>query len=539
MDTADSAGPAERLGDLLLLMAGRVDDDAVNTTREMLGTGHSATAAEFLVGCLLAGRIPVTAAEGEQLEAVLDELRCPREFAERLDVVDGMPDHEHRFSEQPSSGEELVDALAPVAGRLSGVRGLWCAWRTTPAGVTYGAVPQRVLLAEVGSDGSTVAAGYQLVEALRRAGISCAVDAFATGTDLPAYHRDALGSARRVHLDLPAGAANGHASPNHGRAPRTSSSGEPAGVSELSGEPLTPPPDPAPTPAARGVPGIGGDRDESPHEPSSAAEAATDEVEDAEVVEDRGAGDGAADEGAVGDGAFDGGALGDSALESSALDSNPLDSRAFDSSALDSRALDGGAWDGGAWDGGAWESGGTAFAPAGESGVPTAVADDFAVTDPVEPLGSEVARSEAATSEEVEQLDGQTFEQAVEEFAGTAPSNEDSAAEPERAESEESGLEEPVSEESGSEDSGSEDQDGAEDDPDGSAQGESNMKVPAAVDAKLTDRERNLLRKLHEELAQREHDRDGSQRVANQSWSEMPGAGGFPQIGAGRQHRRQ
>jgi hypothetical protein len=439
VDTADSLGPAERLGDLLLPMAGRVDDDAVNTTREMLGTGHVATAAEFLVGCLLAGRIPVTAAEREQLAAVLDELRCPREFAERLDVVDGIPDYEHRFSEQPSSGEELLDALDPVASRLTAVRGLWCAWRTTPAGVTYGAVPQRILLAEVGSDGSTVAAGYQLVEALRRAGISCAVDVFATGTDLPAYHRDALGSARRVHLDLPAGAANGHASPNHGRSPRTSSSSEPAGVSELSDEPLTPPPDPVPEPEVRGL------SDETP-------------------------------------------GIDDEPVEGI---SEPVEQRSF---AEEEAALE--------------EDAEFAAAEAGISTTrPEIAADDFGMSESAESAWAapDIASSR---SEEIEQLDGQTFEQAVKEFAGTSPSEQDSEVAESAA-------------------------------PEDSSEGESNMKVPAAVDAKLTDRERNLLRKLHEELAQREHDRDGNQRVANQSWSEMPGTGGFPQIGAGRPHRRQ
>lgn len=432
METADSAGPAEQLGDLLLSLAGRVDDDAVNTTREMLGTGHAGAAAEFLVGCLLAGRVPVGADERERLDAVLDELRCPREFVERLHVVDRVPDEEHRFSEQHGSGEELVDALAPVAGRLSGVRGLWCAWRTTPAGVTYGAVPQRILLAEVGSDGSAVAVGYQLVEALRRAGISCAVDVFTTGTDLPAYHRDALGSARRVHLDLPAGAATGHASPNHGRAPRMSSGGEPAGVSELPDPPLAPPPDPVPAPEVPAVP------------------------EARETPEDR---------------------------DSRSAVGEPVEQRSFVEVGV-------------------------------EEIVEAEVADGAGGADDAPDVEALAASAEPELAESAEQLDEQTFEQAVQEFAGSALSEEASA----EVESE-----------------------GAESEAEGSGQGESNMRVPAAVDAKLTDRERNLLRKLHEELAQREHDRDGNQRVANQSWSEMPGSGGFPSIGAGngRQHRRQ
>ena len=41
VDVAEGVGPGERLHDLLLVMTGRVDDDAVNTTREMLGTASS------------------------------------------------------------------------------------------------------------------------------------------------------------------------------------------------------------------------------------------------------------------------------------------------------------------------------------------------------------------------------------------------------------------------------------------------------------------------------------------------------------------
>ena len=493
METADSAGPAEQLGDLLLSLAGRVDDDAVNTTREMLGTGHAGPAAEFLVGCLLAGRIPVSADERGQLDAVLDELRCPRDFVERLHVVDRIPDEEHRFSEQPSSGEELADALAPVAARLTGVRGLWCAWRTTPAGVTYGAVPQRVLLAEVGSDGSAVAAGYQLVQALRRAEIDCAVDVFTTGADLPVYHRDALGSARRVHLDLPAGAATGHASPNHGRAPRMTSSGEPAGVSELSDPPLTPPPDPRSAPRvpglseARAVAELQDDWDEEPvGQRFAAAESAADREEfaEAQLV---GAEPGLAD-------------VTPEVADAAATD-GPATDAAGDAAALDAAAAD----------------------------VAAAEVAEFA------------APAEPEPAESVEQLDEQTFEQAAEEF-GSVPSEEDSAVEEPVAGGPAAGG--PVAGESAADDAevsdDSAEETAEESADDGSGDGESNMRVPAAVDAKLTDRERNLLRKLHEELAQREHDRDGSQRVTNQSWSEVPG-GGFPSIGAGngRQHRRQ
>ena len=73
VDVAEGAGPVERLHNLLLALTGRVDDDAVNSVREMLGLGQLDAAAEFLVGCLLAGRIPVTSTEQYHLRRVLDD----------------------------------------------------------------------------------------------------------------------------------------------------------------------------------------------------------------------------------------------------------------------------------------------------------------------------------------------------------------------------------------------------------------------------------------------------------------------------------
>ena len=137
VDVAEGAGPVERLHNLVLALTGRVDDDAVNSVREMLGIGQLDAAAEFLAGCLLAGRIPVTSTEQYHLRRALEEARSQQALADRLHVVEAVPDEGHRFSDehdQDRSDRELVDALAPIAGRLHGVRALWCAWRTTPAG---------------------------------------------------------------------------------------------------------------------------------------------------------------------------------------------------------------------------------------------------------------------------------------------------------------------------------------------------------------------------------------------------------------------
>lgn len=264
----DGAGTADRLHTLLLAMSGRVDDDAVNSTREMAGAGQLDAAAEFLVGCLLAGRIPVTSTEQYELRRALDETRSQHTLADRLQVVDSVPPERHRFSDQHESDDDLIAALSPISARLTGVRALWCAWRASPAGVTYGAVPRRVLLAEVGAEGSSAAVGYQLLDALRRAGISCSVDVFTSGSELPEYHRDAMASARKVHLNVPVDV--GHTSANHARAPRGSSGGdssrtEPARADEL----RSPAPPELPTRSARPKPAEAPERDSGlPSEPS-------------------------------------------------------------------------------------------------------------------------------------------------------------------------------------------------------------------------------------------------------------------------------
>lgn len=204
VDVAEGAGPVDRLHNLLLAMTGRVDDDGINSARELLGIGQPDAAAEFLTGCLLAGRIPVTSSEQYHLRRVLDETRSTHTLADRVHVVDSLPSDEHRFGEPAEDDADLVAALESVTGRLQGVRGLWCASRTTPAGASYGAVPRRILLAEVSPEGSTTAVAYQLIEALRRAGINCSVDVFDSGAELPEYHREALAAAHRVRLDAPA-----------------------------------------------------------------------------------------------------------------------------------------------------------------------------------------------------------------------------------------------------------------------------------------------------------------------------------------------
>ncbi|SFD87476.1 hypothetical protein SAMN04487819_104278 [Actinopolyspora alba] len=200
VDVANSTGPVDRLHQLLLALSGRLDDDALNTAREFAGAEQPDSAAEFVTGALLAGGIAVTRDEQRELSSILGRTNSRSGLAERLtvDVTDGS--EKHRFTE-PERVEDVSEALRAVTARLPNLRSLWCAARTTAAGVAAGAVPRRVLLAEV--DGSTAIGptDYQLLRALHRNGIQCSVEAFGTGEELPDYHREALAVAHEVRLD--------------------------------------------------------------------------------------------------------------------------------------------------------------------------------------------------------------------------------------------------------------------------------------------------------------------------------------------------
>jgi hypothetical protein len=94
----------------------------------------------------------------------------------------------------------VLDAAARVIDVLPDIRSLSCVWRTTPAGVPAGPVPQRLVLVEMGPDGFAPSTAYRLEHALRRAGIRAAVEVVQAGADLSDYHGDALSMGRRLSL---------------------------------------------------------------------------------------------------------------------------------------------------------------------------------------------------------------------------------------------------------------------------------------------------------------------------------------------------
>ena len=199
-DVATGDGLPERLHDILLRMAGRVDDDALTSARELVAIAESDRAVELLMGCLIAGGVPVTPAENGQLRALLDQSRSDPSLADRLKVRDTWYAPPHRFSYEPDAGAGIGAALAPVVDFLIGVRSVHAVWRVTPAGATPGAVPQRVVLVEIGPDGFAPATAYRIAQALDEADIRAVVEVLKTGADRSDYHQLAVGDAKPINL---------------------------------------------------------------------------------------------------------------------------------------------------------------------------------------------------------------------------------------------------------------------------------------------------------------------------------------------------
>ncbi|MEU5693531.1 hypothetical protein [Actinosynnema sp. NPDC020468] len=196
--TNDGVGLPVRLHDVLLALAGRVDDDALTQARELLAVAEPDRAVELLVGCLLAGRVPVSVDERRELGRLLDEVRSDPSLADRLFAVEHVPTVRHRFTAESDPSDGLAEALARTVTALPDVRGVRATWRSTPAGAAHGPLPQRVVLVDIGPSGFGPATAYRVETVLRKAGIRAAVEVLTVGTPLGEYHAAAVTTAREV-----------------------------------------------------------------------------------------------------------------------------------------------------------------------------------------------------------------------------------------------------------------------------------------------------------------------------------------------------
>ncbi|MET0235322.1 MAG: hypothetical protein ABW224_11830 [Kibdelosporangium sp.] len=205
---ADRVALPIRVHDLLLGLAGRLDDDALTDARELLASAELDRSLELIAGCLVAGRIPLSPVERRDLDAMFAEANCDTTLIQQLKVDDGRGRPPvHRFHpglvDSAIGGAEagVNEAVHRVLEVLPDVRALWCVWRTTPAGAVAGPVPHRVVLVEIGPRGFPPATAYRIEHALRRAGIRAAVEVLRDNSPLTDYHRQGMQQARRVSFD--------------------------------------------------------------------------------------------------------------------------------------------------------------------------------------------------------------------------------------------------------------------------------------------------------------------------------------------------
>ena len=181
---------------LLLQLAGRLDDDLLAWARELVAVGEEGQAVELAVAALVAEQVALP----EPLRAALvrsghTDLDADASLAPATPDVTG-----HRFDAAAGSGDRVAAVLAALpARRLAGCT-LHLTWRLTPAGAVPGPVPRAVVLVETGPDRSADVLAYLLTTELERAGVPASVEVFTAGTDLPAYHATALRSARRIEV---------------------------------------------------------------------------------------------------------------------------------------------------------------------------------------------------------------------------------------------------------------------------------------------------------------------------------------------------
>ncbi|CRK61042.1 predicted protein [Alloactinosynnema sp. L-07] len=191
--------------DLLLALAGRLDDDALADARELLASTEVDRALELIVGSLASGPIPVTRVEHEELTELMAAAHCDPAVAERLAIAESTVSTSHKFSTGKIGGigadQGVAEATIQVLDVLPDIRAVWAVWRLTPAGAASGPVPHRVVLIRVGPSGSGPATAYRVEHALRRAGLTASVEVLRDSTESSDYHHSAMRYATAVPLE--------------------------------------------------------------------------------------------------------------------------------------------------------------------------------------------------------------------------------------------------------------------------------------------------------------------------------------------------
>jgi hypothetical protein len=188
--------------DLLLALAGRVDDDLLRWARELVALGEDARAVEMLTASLVAARAVLPPPVRSALVAAAHTARTDLGPAAALPPPRPETGTEHRFS-TPRGDDPVAGAVLEFPARpLTGCSVLLTR-RLTPAGSAPGPLPHPVVLVRVHDHTrrSDVLA-YQLGAALERAGAPASVEVLPADGPVPGYHAAALDAAVELREDV-------------------------------------------------------------------------------------------------------------------------------------------------------------------------------------------------------------------------------------------------------------------------------------------------------------------------------------------------
>jgi hypothetical protein len=188
--------------DLLLALAGRVDDDLLRWARELVALGEDARAVEMLTASLVAARAVLPPQVRSALVSAARTARTDLGPAAALPPPRPEDGTEHRFA-PPVGNDPVAGAVLRFPARpLTGCRVL-LARRLTPAGTAPGPLPHPVVLVRVHDHTRRAdVLAYQLGAALERAGAPASVEVLPADGPVPAYHAAALDAAVQLRDDV-------------------------------------------------------------------------------------------------------------------------------------------------------------------------------------------------------------------------------------------------------------------------------------------------------------------------------------------------
>jgi len=187
--------------DLLLVLAGRVDDDLLRWARELVALGEDARAVEMLTASLVAARAVLPPQVRSALVAAARIARTDLGPAAALPPPHPEPGTGHLFT-APLHGDPVAVAVLEFPARpLTGCSVL-LARRLTPAGTAPGPLPHPVVLVRVHDHTRRAdVLAYQLGAALERAGAPASVEVLPADGPVADYHAAALAAAVALRDD--------------------------------------------------------------------------------------------------------------------------------------------------------------------------------------------------------------------------------------------------------------------------------------------------------------------------------------------------